>query len=316
MDPVQVTDVNVTVSIAHTYVSDLTLVLRSPNGTDVELSSGNGGSGDDYSNTTFDQDADEPITAGSPPFTGTFIPEGDLTDFNGEDAVGSWTLIVTDAFFLDGGAINTFRLEVCGIRDPFDYDADGVTNDLDNCVFTANSDQADADNDGIGDICDDDDDNDGILDTSDNCQFIANADQADMDMDGIGDPCDTDVDGDGRSNDFDNCPDTYNPDQADLDNDGIGDLCDEVLASDVLSPNGDGINDTWMIVNIERYPNAKVNVYNRWGNEVFSAVGYTNDWRGTNGTGGNQLPAGSYFYQIDQYGNGEVIVTGWIYITF
>ncbi len=137
-----------------------------------------------------------------------------------------------------------------------------------------------------------------------------------MDMDGIGDPCDSDVDGDGRSNDFDNCPDVYNPDQADIDNDGIGDLCDGLFVSDVLSPNGDGINDTWMIMNIDRYPNVKVNVYNRWGNEVFSTTGYNNDWRGTNGNGGNTLPSGSYFYQIDQNGDGTTIYTGWIYLTF
>ncbi len=53
-----------TVSIAHTWVSDLTLVLRSPNGTHVELSSDNGGAGDNYTNTVFDQDADDPITGG------------------------------------------------------------------------------------------------------------------------------------------------------------------------------------------------------------------------------------------------------------
>jgi hypothetical protein len=65
---------------------------------------------------------------------------------------------------------------------------------------------------------------------------VFNDDQADADADGIGDVCDdcTDTDGDGFGNPGyaantcpdDNCPDTYNPAQTDTDGDGIGDACD------------------------------------------------------------------------------------------
>lgn len=106
-------DVNVSVNITHTWVSDLTINITSPSGTVVELTSNNGGNGDNYTDTVFDQDASTPITSGTPPFTGTFRPEGDLTDFNGEDAEGVWTLTVIDAFNLDGGQLNSWGLEVC-----------------------------------------------------------------------------------------------------------------------------------------------------------------------------------------------------------
>ncbi|MFP4844325.1 thrombospondin type 3 repeat-containing protein [Winogradskyella sp. PE311] len=309
-----ITDVNVTVNINHTWDSDLNISLTSPDGVVVDLSSGNGGQGDDYIDTVFDQDADTSIQAGAPPFTGVFQPEGDLSSYNGDLSDGTWIITVVDTFGAeDGGMINSISIEVCGTRDPNDYDGDTILNDDDNCVLTANTDQSDIDGDGQGDVCDDDIDGDGVLNVNDNCVVVANSDQADNDMDGLGDLCDDDDDNDGVLDEDDNCQFDANPDQTDVDGNGIGDLCDGMIVNDVLTPNGDGINDTWTILNAERFTSATINVYNRWGNEVYSTKGYNNDWNGS--FKGDTLPTGSYYYSIDQNGDGSVVLTGWIYLT-
>jgi len=109
-----VSDVNVTINITHTWVNDLVITLTSPTGTVVALTTNNGAAGaDDYTNTVFDQDASSSITSGTAPFTGTFIPEGDLSTFNGEGALGDWILTVTDTANQDGGSLLEFSLEVC-----------------------------------------------------------------------------------------------------------------------------------------------------------------------------------------------------------
>jgi gliding motility-associated-like protein len=72
---------------------------------------------------------------------------------------------------------------------------------------------------------------------------------------------------------------------------------DEFKIYDGFSPNGDGVNDTWEIKNIRRFPQAVIKIYNRWGNLVFeSKDGYEKPWDGTKD--GKELPAGAYYYNI------------------
>ena len=75
---------------------------------------------------------------------------------------------------------------------------------------------------------------------------------------------------------------------------GIG--CLEIPT--VITPNGDGYNDVWRIRNIELYPNARVQIFDRWGKVVFNSQGgYSNPWDGT--YKGRLLPMDSYHYIID-----------------
>lgn len=80
------------------WVSDLDISLRAPSGQILELSSGNGGSDDNFVSTCFTPRASDPITVGTAPFTGDWLPEGSWNDLRGATIAGNWTLLISDAF--------------------------------------------------------------------------------------------------------------------------------------------------------------------------------------------------------------------------
>ncbi|MGV3529167.1 MAG: PKD-like domain-containing protein [Flavisolibacter sp.] len=71
-----------------------------------------------------------------------------------------------------------------------------------------------------------------------------------------------------------------------------------------FTPNGDGINDTWLIPNLAKYPDCKVQIFNRYGQVVYESHGYVKPWDGL--FNGRPLPFGTYYYIIDTGVGGSV----------
>ncbi|MCS7037547.1 MAG: HYR domain-containing protein [Saprospiraceae bacterium] len=106
-------------------------------------------------------------------------------------------------------------------------------------------------------------------------------------------------------------------------------LCDEIqpiiirleerdcgVIPNIFSPNGDGVNDTFRIPCLASgaYPNNTVIIYNQWGDKVFEASPYDNNWKGTlNGQDGKDLPDGVYYY-IFRPSPDEMVRKGFIQI--
>ncbi|WP_343706315.1 gliding motility-associated C-terminal domain-containing protein [Flavobacterium sp.] len=98
----------------------------------------------------------------------------------------------------------------------------------------------------------------------------------------------------------------------------------DLIIYNAVSPNGDGINDSFYIKGIDKYPDNRVEIYNRWGVKVFDASSYNesdvmfkgySDGRSTVKRG-EGLPAGTYFYVLKYNKNNTLIEkTGYLYIT-
>lgn len=79
----------------------------------------------------------------------------------------------------------------------------------------------------------------------------------------------------------------------------------DLVPNNLISVNNDGINDTWLIGNIELYPGNQVRIFDRAGRVVYSKKGYTNDWDGSyNGT---PLNEDTYYYLLDPGSNKKTI---------
>src|SRR5829696_8969554 len=112
VDGATVEDVDVKLDIDHTWDGDLNISLVNPSGQRVVLVNRRGGRNDHFHQTAFDSDAPISILNAAPPYTGTFRPEGNLEDFRGRPAAGTWRLEVRDREFQDGGKLNSWSLSI------------------------------------------------------------------------------------------------------------------------------------------------------------------------------------------------------------
>ena len=220
--------------------------------------------------------------------------------------------LIQDLFPNDPNETSDFDRDGIGDNGDLDDDNDGYNDDVDAFPFNP-FEWLDSDNDLIGNNEDEDNDNDGYSDFDEilvgSNPLDSNDTPPDLDNDFVMDSIDFDVDGDGIPNNFDNAPRLFNPDQSFEENENFIPL----TFPEFFSPNGDGINDLWVIGEIERYSSNRVSVYDTSGVLVFSKENYENLWDGT--FNGIDLPSASYLYMIDVDNNGTIDFKGWVYIT-
>ncbi len=80
------------------------------------------------------------------------------------------------------------------------------------------------------------------------------------------------------------------------------DICEDptipsIRIATALTPNGDSSNDMFMIAGLENYPNNRLYIFNRWGNKVYEAANYKNNWYGTYQN--RPLPVATYYYILE-----------------
>jgi len=85
---------------------------------------------------------------------------------------------------------------------------------------------------------------------------------------------------------------------------GTGDC---LFIPNAFSPNSDGINDRWVLRNIKLFPNNSMQIFNQWGQQLYSASPYLEPWDGRHN--GNLLPPATYYY-IFSRGDGSASFTG------
>jgi gliding motility-associated-like protein len=223
---------------------------------------------------------------------GSYIPPNSI-NFYGEES--------KNAFILNTGGI---------YNEPVDTDNDGIPDyldlDTDNDGIPDSNEGHDANFDLIPDVIFTgfDSDGDGLDDaydviygwTNSNNSSGSSAALQDYDADNIRDWRDLDDDNDGN-------PTTGI-------NDKLSAAC-ELLIPEIFSPNEDGIQDYFRIWCIEKYPNAKIEIYNRWGQIVYKQENYGNTdvlgnadawWDGYSNQEGSlgkeKLPSATYFYVL------------------
>lgn len=112
-----VTSVTLSITMHHTWASDLMFVLTAPGGTQVIFATNPAGGGYTFSGTYVIDDAgaesfQTPTLSGGFVETGTYSPQNPFSAFNGIDPNGVWTLDIHDQYFFDEGDVSSWSISV------------------------------------------------------------------------------------------------------------------------------------------------------------------------------------------------------------
>jgi subtilisin-like proprotein convertase family protein len=120
IDNVVIQKVTVSLNITHSWINDLIVTLISPSGTQVQLMNRecNPNQGIPNAIATFDDGGVVLVCGTNPGVSGVIIPEQPLSALNGQNSQGVWTLRVQDVFNQDGGAINSWSIDICSENAP------------------------------------------------------------------------------------------------------------------------------------------------------------------------------------------------------
>jgi hypothetical protein len=96
--------------MSHSLKSNLVISLLSPDGHIVSLAENEGGASQQFIGTCVGMDG-VPFELGATPFSGTFLPVGDISTFNnGQDPNGTWKLLVSDNVTADTGTVHAVSI--------------------------------------------------------------------------------------------------------------------------------------------------------------------------------------------------------------
>lgn len=112
-----ISKVTIALNVTHTWMADLTAILISPLGTQIQLFSGQCGSRDNAVATFDDEGIVLSCQSTFPTITGTLIPLQPLSSFIGENSEGVWTLRIIDGANGDGGSINSWGITICALEE-------------------------------------------------------------------------------------------------------------------------------------------------------------------------------------------------------
>jgi len=83
-----------------------------------------------------------------------------------------------------------------------------------------------------------------------------------------------------------------------------------ITIPNIFTPNNDGKNDVFKIAGLESFPGSQLIIFNRWGNQVYRADNYLNNWDGSG------LAEGTYYYILNRRdrNGGLTAFKGWVFL--